>query len=106
MQFTKTEAQLAERRARVAQLNAEGRVMNSTQQAKLRKQAQQQQALQDKADLILAGIFSSNVPSHKYQDIQPQEKVAAPVATSRLKINQKEDRLAAAANQVLKELLG
>ena len=106
MQFTKTEAQLQERRARIAELQASGRVMNSTQQARLRKQAQQQQKLQEQAEMILAGINSTNVPSRRYQDIQPQEKVAAPIATSRLKINQKEDKLAAAANQVLKELLG
>ena len=89
MQFTKTEAQLAERRARIAELHAEGRVMNSNQQAKLRKQAQQQQALQEQAEMILAGINSTNVPSHKYQDIQPQEKPQAPEANTKLKINQK-----------------
>jgi hypothetical protein len=106
MQFTKTSAQLQERRARIAQLNAEGRVMNSNQQARLRKQAQQQQKLQEQAEMILAGINSTNVPSRRYQDISPIEKVAAPVATSQLKINQKEDQLALKANQVLKELLG
>lgn len=106
MQFTKTEAQLQERRARIAQLNAEGRVMNSAQQAKLRKQAQQQQKLQEQAEMILAGINSTNVPSRRYQDIQPQEKPSAPEANTQLKVNQKEDQLAMKATQVLKELLG
>ncbi len=106
MQITKTEAQLQERRARVKELQASGRVMNSATQAKIRKQQQEQQKLQERAEMILAGISASNVPSRRYREITPVEKVVAPVATSYLKANQKEDQLAAAADKVLQELLG
>lgn len=106
MQFTKTAEQLAERRARVAEMTVNGQVMTSARRARIRKQQQQAQKLQEQAEMVLVGLSASNVPSRRYQEVAPVEKIVAPEATTYLSQNQKEDKLAAMADKVLAELLG
>lgn len=56
MQFTKTAEQLAARRARVKELMREGRVETEANKNRKKKAQKYFDQLQDRADLILAGL--------------------------------------------------
>lgn len=95
------------RRARLAQLEQEGRVMNSTMRARHKAAQKAAQKLQDEADKVIAALNASQIASNRYNGIstaEPVEKVV-PEATTRLSANQKRDELAATAAKVLEEIL-
>lgn len=56
MQFTKTAEQLAARRARVKELMQEGRVETEANKNRKKKEQKYFQALEDRAEIILAGL--------------------------------------------------
>lgn len=56
MQITKTPEQLAARRARVKQFFVNGRVETEANKNRKKKEQKYFQALEDRAELILAGI--------------------------------------------------
>lgn len=56
MQFTKTAEQLAARRARVKELIESGRVETEANKKRKKKEQNYFQALEDRAEIILAGI--------------------------------------------------
>lgn len=56
MQFTKTPEQLAARRARVKELIESGRVETEANKNRKKKEQKYFQALEDRAEIILAGI--------------------------------------------------
>lgn len=56
MQITKTPEQLAARRARVKQFFVEGRVETEANKNRKKKEQKYFQALEDRAELILAGL--------------------------------------------------
>ena len=104
---TRTPEQIEARRARVAQMTAEGRVMTSTMRTRIANQQRKAQKLQDAADAVIAGLNASQIASNRYSAISTAEvvKVAAPEANINLSLNQKEDTLAVKASKVLQELL-
>ena len=104
---TRTPEQIEARRARVAQMTAEGRVMTSTMRTRIANQQRKAQKLQDAADAVIAGLNASQIASNRYSGISTAEvvKVAAPEANTNLSRNQKEDTLAVKASKVLQELL-
>lgn len=102
MQITKTPEQLAARRARVKEMIASGAVMTDAKRKAQKEAAKYQQQLEDKADMILAGLRPSQVKEVK--------KVATPTPLNEenvrvLSNNQKFDTLASRANQVLADLM-
>ena len=104
---TRTPEQIAARRARVAQMTAEGRVMTSTMRTRIANQQRKAQKLQDAADAVIAGLNASQIASNRYSGISTAEVVinVAPEANISLSRNQKEDTLALKASKVLQELL-
>lgn len=56
MQFTKTPEQLAARRKRVKELIANGQVETEANKNRKKKEQKYFQALEDRAEIILAGI--------------------------------------------------
>ena len=107
MQFTKTPEQLAARRARVKQMQEEGREMTSTMRTRIANQQRKAQKLQDAADSVIAGLNASQIASNRYKGISTAEVIVnvAPEATTNLSRNQKEDTLAVKASKVIQELL-
>ena len=107
IQNTRTPEQIAARRARVAQMTAEGRVMDSKMRTRIANQQRKAQKLQDAADALIAGLSASQIASNRYKGISTAEVVVnvAPEATTNLSRNQKEDTLALKASKVLQELL-
>jgi hypothetical protein len=104
---TRTPEQIAARRARVAQMTAEGRVMTSTMRTRIANQQRKAQKLQDAADSVIAGLSASQIASNRYKGISTAEVVVVevPEATTNLSRNQKEDTLALKASKVIQELL-
>lgn len=92
------------RRARVKQMIAEGRVMNDAMRKRQRDEVKRLQKLQDAADLILAE--SCRVSQTPMGSNYIVEKTSAPEANVILNRNSKVDRLALAADSILKELQG
>jgi hypothetical protein len=103
----KTQKEIEERRARIAQLAAEGRVMTSAMRTRVANQQRKNAKLQEQAENVLAGLNASQIASNRYKGISTAEvvKEAAPEANVRLSRNQKEDKLAAVASKVLEDLL-
>jgi hypothetical protein len=103
MTLTK-EQQIAKRRARVAQMYAEGAVMTDSLRKKIRDEAKRRQQLEDAAMLILAG--SNRKSSVPMGTVPVEDKSPAPEANVKLSARTKVDKLAAAADAILRELQG
>lgn len=108
MTFTRSAEDLAARRARVNQLVASGRVENDRVRTARRNAQKRFNELQNKADIALAGLQAS--PSRRTGDnpiTTPKARPETPVAATRvIPAGVKNDKLALAAEAVLKELLG
>jgi hypothetical protein len=104
---TRTPEQIAARKARVAQMTAEGRVMTSALRTRIANQQRKAQKLQDAADAVIAGLNASQIASNRYSGISTAEVIVnvAPEATTNLSRHQKEDTLAVKASKVIQELL-
>lgn len=89
------------RRARVKQFIAEGRVMTDAMRNKIKAEAKRRQQLEDMAERILA---QSNRVSNVPMGTVIVEKEKAPEANTQLKKSIKVDKLAMAADAVLREL--
>jgi hypothetical protein len=97
------EQQILQRRARIRQLQEEGRVMTDSMRKKIKEESKRQQKLQDMADLILVQSNRvSKVPMGTVTNIV--EKSSAPSANVLLKNKTKVDLLSVAANEIIKEL--
>lgn len=102
----KTPEQIAARRARVAEMYANGQVMTASKRAAAVRNQKKAQQLQDAADKLLNSL---QAPTRR--SIQPMGtapvivKSAAPEATTYLSERVKVDSLAVAADKVLEELL-
>jgi hypothetical protein len=91
------------RRARVKQLIAEGRVMTENMRKQQKAALKYQTQLEERAETILAGLVTHSKPKNCVVDNQP--KIKAPKeANTKLAKNMKIDRLASAADEILKEL--
>lgn len=107
LRFTKTAEELAERRSKVSQWIRNGQV-ETTQTRTARTKAQKEaQELQDKADMILAGLQASTKPFGSRASVTTPKVTskAIPGAVAPLASNVKNDRLAVEANKVLQEIL-
>ena len=86
-------------------MQAEGRVMNDSLRKKIKAEAKRREKLQDQADLVLVGIKSNrNADRVVMGSTEPKAKEKAPEANVFLSGNTKQDKLAAAAAQIIKEL--
>jgi hypothetical protein len=102
MTITK-EQQLAQRRARVRQLQQEGRVMTDGKRKQIKEEVKRQEKLQHMAELILAQSNRvSKVPMGTVDVVV--EKPSAPEANVILNSRVKVDSLAFAADEIIKEL--
>jgi hypothetical protein len=104
MTFTKTAEELAARRAKVSEWTRNNQVETTATRNARRKEAKRLQELQDKAEMILAGM--TNVAATRRTE-NTQQPVQTPVSNSvvrKIEANQKVDKLASQADKVLKEL--
>lgn len=69
--FTKTNEQLAARRARVKEMQNQGRVFNSAMRARAVREAKRMEKIEDIADNIIAGLQSN--PNVKREVVKVQE---------------------------------
>lgn len=107
IQNSRTPEQIATRRARVAEMYANGEVMASTRRTRDANQQRKAQKLQDAADKVIAGLQASQIASNRYSVKTMPEvvQVVVPEANTNLSRNKKEDTLALKASKVLQELL-
>jgi hypothetical protein len=92
-----------ERRARVSQLIKEGRVMNDSTRRRNKKEAERIAKLEAMAESVLVGMNGSSNRSVMGSS-EPVVKEKAPEANVFLKNKVKQDKLATAAAQIIKEL--
>ena len=106
--ITKTEAQKQERWARIAELNAQGRVMTNTQQLAIRNKQKKEDMLQERAERVLNSLTPSTIQSNAPMgtNSQSQENKVVPEANVILPTKKKVDTLALAADKIIKELQG
>jgi len=106
--ITKTEAQKQERWARIAELNAQGRVMTNTQQLSIRNKQKKENMLQERAERVLNSLTPSKIQSNAPMgtNSQSQENKVVPEANVTIAPKVKVDKLALAADKILKELQG
>lgn len=98
-----SQEKLLARRARVKQLIKDGRVMNDSMRKQQKAALKYQTQLEDRAETILAGLVIHSKPKDNVSVASP--KIEAPKeATTKLVKNTKVDRLASAADAILKEL--
>lgn len=91
------------RRARVKQLIAEGRVMTDAMRNKIKAEAKRRQQLEDTAERILAQSNRvSSVPMGTVVEVVNKEQ--PPEANIQLKKSTKVDKLAVAADAILREI--
>ena len=94
-----------ERQARVRQMQAEGRVMNDSLRRKIKAKAKRRTALEEKANLVLVGMKTKpNQERVIMGSAEPKVKEKAPEANVFLAGKVKEDKLASAAANIIKEL--
>ena len=95
---------LADRRARVAELQASGRTMTPARRAREKAQQRKTEQEQEKLDKILGSIRggSSRRSDKPMGSTHPAEKEAAPEANRRLKSKTKSDTLASRADEILR----
>jgi len=105
--MTSNQQDIQARRARVAQMTAEGRVMTSAMRTRLANQQRKDAKLEAQAANVIAGLNASQIASNRYKDIFTTKVVKAPVpeANVYLSRNRKEDTLAVAASKVLQDIL-
>lgn len=100
------EAAIAARRARVAELKAQGRVLTSSkrtsERAKARKAEQRDEKLERVGDELIRKIQNKPTTRTQMGGKAPEPKEAAPEATRRLKTGLKRDTLGKAADDILK----
>lgn len=101
------EQKLAERRARVKQMIAEGRVMTSEKRVTLEKQKKEAEKLQSDANKLIAGLQASQIASNRYKDTKTLERVlvSAPEATRHLSPRDKRDRLLVKSGKLIQQIL-
>ena len=95
---------LAARRARVRELESQGRTETSSSRTSRSKAQKQAQARQTAAEKILADLGVSRRSSQPMGSQEPEAKPAAPEANRKLKTNTKNDTLAQKADEVLSQL--
>lgn len=95
---------LADRRARVAELQVSGRTMTPARRAREKAQQRKSEQEQEKLDKILGSIRggSSRRSENPMGSTPPAEKEAAPEANRRLKSTTKSDTLASRADEILR----
>ena len=105
--MAKTQQEIEARYARLAELAAQGRVMDSKMRTRVANQQRKNAKLQAQAENVIAGLQASQIASNRYKDISTAEvvKEATPEANVTLPCNKKEDTLAVQASKVIQELL-
>ena len=105
--ITKTPEELAARRARVSGLIADGRVENDRVRTARRNAQKRFDDLQNRAEIALAGLQAPTTPRKGPSAITtPKARPECPTAATRvIPAGVKNDKLAQAAEAVLKELL-
>ena len=73
--FTKTNEQLAARRARVKEMEMQGRVFNSAMRARAVREAKRMQKIEDIADNIIAGLQSNPNVKREVVKVEPIEYI-------------------------------
>ena len=101
------EQKLAERRARVKQMIAEGRVMTPEKRVILENKKKQAEKLQSDANKLIAGLQASQIASNRYKDTKVLERVfvPAPEATRHLSPRDKRDSLLVKSGKLIQEIL-
>jgi len=104
------EERLAARRARVREMESQGRVMTSSKRAKQKADQRKEQQRQEKIERLGGDILnqiqgrSGKVSDKPMGSEGPVEKESAPEATRRLNKNLRRDTLGTAADKVLKQV--
>lgn len=101
MRFTKTAEELQERRAKVSAWTRNGQVMNDNMRKAIQNERKRQQSLEEKADMIIAGLNTSNKPKARVKTVQSQMNEGSVRNLSR---DVKSDQLAMMASQIIQEL--
>jgi hypothetical protein len=106
--ITKTEEQKQARWARIAELQAEGRVMTPNQQLAIRNKKKKEDMLQERAERVLNSLTPSTIQSNAPMgtNSQVEEDNVVPEANVILPTKKKVDTLALAADKIIKELQG
>lgn len=94
---------LEARRARVKQLIQDGRVMNDSTRRRNKKEAERRSKLEQMAETVLVGINGTSSRT-VMGSTEPVVKEQAPQANVFLEAKVKQDKLATAAAQIIKEL--
>ena len=104
--MARTRQEIEARYARLAELAAEGRVMDSKMRTRVANQQRKATKLQEQAENVIAGLQASQIASNRYRGISTAEvvKEATPDANVALPRNKKEDTLAIKASKVLQEI--
>ena len=104
---TEEERKRNERRARVAELQAQGRVMTSSKRASQKAAQRKQEKKEEMADRLLRSIQASGSTrssSAPMGTTEPEEKPEAPAANRKLGGKVKKDDLASQANAILRTI--
>jgi len=104
---TEEERKRNERKARVAELHASGRVMTSSKRASQKATQRKQDKQEEMADRLLRSIQASGSTrssSAPMGTTEPEEKPEAPAANRRLGGKVKKDDLASQANAILRTI--
>ena len=104
--ITKTETQKQERWARIAELNAQGRVMTNAQQLSIRNKQKKADILQERAERVLNSLTPSKIQSNAPMGTNSQVDNIVPEANVILPAKKKVDTLALKADAIIKELQG
>jgi hypothetical protein len=106
--ITKTEAQKQERWARIAELQAQGRVMTPNQQLAIRNKKKKEDMLQERAERVLNSLTPSTIQSNAPMGTNSQVDTnnVVPEANVILPAKKKVDTLALKADAIIKELQG
>jgi hypothetical protein len=104
---TEEERKRNDRRARVAELQAQGRVMTSSKRASQKAAQRKQEKKEEMADRLLRSIQASGSTrssSAPMGTTEPEEKPEAPAANRKLGGKVKKDDLASQANAILRTI--
>lgn len=103
MRFTKTAEELQERRAKVSEWTRNGEVMTDAKRKRIRDEQKRLQELQEKADLILAGLNTNTKPKQQTQTVNAS--VIDTGSVRNLSRETKSDELALKASQIIQEIV-
>jgi len=106
--ITKSLQQKQERWARIAELNAQGRVMTNAQQLSIRNKQKKEDMIQERADRILNTLTQSARVSKApmgSNTLTVDDKAPVPDANTFLPNRKKVDQLAVTANQIIDDIL-